>query len=158
VLYIYVRRYDEAAEYLRKALTLNPDDFLSHYALAYAYEGKGLYEEAAAERVKHLTLRQEAELAEMFERIYEKEGYQAAVAFLDRKIVDEELRRPRRDPYLLAYTYARLGEKEKAFQWLEQAYEERSPHLTRVRVDPDFDSIRDDPRFQDLVRRMNFPS
>ena len=157
VQYIFARRFDEAAEYLRKALALNPDDFVLHFWLTYAYEGKGLYEEAAAERVKRLTLQQEVELADMFMRIYEKEGYQAAVTFLDQNIVDEELKRPRRDSYLLAYTYARLGEKDKAFQWLEQAYEERSMHLIRVRVDADFDSIRDDPRFQDLLRRMNFP-
>ena len=65
-------------------------------------------------------------------------------------------------PDLLAYIYAALGEKDQAFTWLEKAYDERCVHLLidpvpHVRIRALWDPLRSDPRFQDLLRRMNFP-
>ena len=60
-------------------------------------------------------------------------------------------------PTDIAKTYAYCGKEEEAFHWLERAYEERDPALVHLAVFPDFDPIRSDPRFQDLLRRMNFP-
>jgi hypothetical protein len=57
-------------------------------------------------------------------------------------------------PYQLALVYAGLGEKEHAFESLEKAKVERSTLLTYLKMDPRFDSLRSDPRFQDLLRRM----
>jgi tetratricopeptide (TPR) repeat protein len=57
-------------------------------------------------------------------------------------------------PYDVAVVYTALGEKDQAFEWLQQAYEERSGALTHLKVDPRFDSLRLDPRFQDLLRRV----
>ena len=57
----------------------------------------------------------------------------------------------------IAQTYARLGEKEKALEWLERDYEERKSLGTLLNVDPAFDSLRSDQRFGDLVRRMGLP-
>jgi hypothetical protein len=57
----------------------------------------------------------------------------------------------------VAQAYVALGEREKAFTWLEKAVEDRSPQLVRLKVDPLVDPLRSDPRFQDLLRRMNFP-
>jgi hypothetical protein len=57
-------------------------------------------------------------------------------------------------PYQLALVYAGLGEKERAFESLEKAKVERSTLLTYLKMDPRFDSLRPDPRFQDLLRRM----
>ena len=57
----------------------------------------------------------------------------------------------------IALVYASLGDKDQAFECLEKAYEERNAWLVALRVDPMFDPLRSDPRFQDLVRRMNFP-
>jgi hypothetical protein len=51
--------------------------------------------------------------------------------------------------------YAGLGDKDKAFEWLERGYEDRSIFLVAFNVDPAFDSLRSDPRFADLLRRMN---
>lgn len=60
-------------------------------------------------------------------------------------------------PCDVAMFYAGLGDKDKALAWLERAFDEQSPCLVVLKVDPLFDSLRSDPRFQDLVRRMNFP-
>ncbi len=54
----------------------------------------------------------------------------------------------------IAGLYARLGDRDKAFTWLEKAYEEEEEGLTLLKVEPRFDNLRDDPRFQDLLRRV----
>ncbi len=59
-------------------------------------------------------------------------------------------------PAFVAASYARLGEKEKAFEWLEKAYAERDSYLTYLKINGDFDPLRSDPRFQDLLRRIGF--
>jgi len=59
---------------------------------------------------------------------------------------------------LVAMIYAGLGEKDKAFEWLEEGYDDRSiglANLEEIKVDPAYDPLRSDPRFQDLLRRMN---
>ena len=58
----------------------------------------------------------------------------------------------------IALVYAGLGEKDLAFEWLERAYDEHDKGLVSLKVDPPLDPLRSDPRFQDLLRRMNFPS
>jgi len=61
-------------------------------------------------------------------------------------------------PYGVGRIYAALGQKEEAFRWLEKSYEERPDWMVFLKVDPLFDDWRSDPRFQDLMRRMNFPA
>jgi hypothetical protein len=60
-------------------------------------------------------------------------------------------------PFAIASHYAAAGQVDLAFEWLEKAYQERVPFLLHVRFDPDFKSMRSDPRFADLVRRIGFP-
>jgi hypothetical protein len=59
--------------------------------------------------------------------------------------------------YHVASIYAGLGDKDRAFEWLENAYKERSDSLVYLKVDPKVDSLRSDPRFTDLVRRFGLP-
>jgi len=59
--------------------------------------------------------------------------------------------------YPVAHLYAALRERDEAFRWLEAAYLERAALLLMLKTDPGFDDLRPDPRFQDLLRRMNFP-
>ncbi len=60
-------------------------------------------------------------------------------------------------PNGVAQLFAHAGERERVLEWLEKAYEVRDPNLPGIGVIPLFDSLRDDPRFQDLLRRMNLP-
>jgi hypothetical protein len=59
------------------------------------------------------------------------------------------------DPYSIAELYARLDEKDQAFQWLEKAYQGRSHNMALIKTEPMLDSLHSDPRFQDLLNRMN---
>jgi Flp pilus assembly protein TadD len=61
-------------------------------------------------------------------------------------------------PYNFALIYTGLGDKNNAFQWLEKAYDERSVRLINIAVHPRFASLRSDPRFADLVRRIGLPA
>jgi len=60
-------------------------------------------------------------------------------------------------PYIIGRIYAALKDKDEAFRWLETAYKECASWMIFLRTDPHFDVLRPDPRFQDLLRRMNFP-
>ncbi len=63
-------------------------------------------------------------------------------------------RRRQMDPAAIALAYVGMGNKDEAFAWLQRAYSERSNALTALNVDPIYDPLRSDPRFQDLLRRV----
>ena len=58
-------------------------------------------------------------------------------------------------PFGIAIVYTALNDKDKAFEWLNKAYEDRAPHLAHIRVDPTWDNLRSDPRYINLLKRMN---
>ncbi|MGB6341001.1 MAG: hypothetical protein WBF32_14615, partial [Candidatus Aminicenantaceae bacterium] len=60
-------------------------------------------------------------------------------------------------PWQIATLYTRAGKNDEALEWLEKAYEERDPNFSYICVDPIFDDLRDDPRFQKLLRHLNLP-
>jgi hypothetical protein len=115
-----------------------------------------MFAEAAAHEEKLLALTGMSDLAAAFRQNYSQSGYRVA----SRKLLDEYVKRLDRSffsPYGLGAGYSFLDEKDLAFQWLEQAYQKRSPGLSLIKADPRLDPLRSDPRFQDLLRRMNFP-
>jgi len=61
-------------------------------------------------------------------------------------------------PYNIALIYVALDQRNEAFEWLEKAYQQRDPLLIQLRVEPKWTTLRSDPRFQDLLRRIGFPS
>jgi len=84
---------------------------------------------------------------------YAREGWQGYLRFLI-KTVESRDNPPR--PEGVAGLYGQVGEKDKAFEWLEKAYVERADGLSLLKVDPWFDPLRSDPRFTDLMRRVGF--
>jgi hypothetical protein len=77
-----------------------------------------------------------------------------------RRILEKLLEHSRRDfvdSYAIGVIHAGLGEKDKAFEWLEKAYQERSEELLFLKVEPVLDPLRADPRFQSLIRRIGLP-
>ena len=70
---------------------------------------------------------------------------------------EEQAKRIYIDPGWIAGNYALLGEKDRAFSWLEKAYREKSGFLANIKSAPPFDSLRSDPRYADLLKRMGLP-
>jgi len=70
------------------------------------------------------------------------------------KLIDELSRRPYPPPASIAIIYLGLGDKDRAFEWLSKAYEERSTELIWLKVEPLYDPVRPDPRFIELLKRV----
>jgi tetratricopeptide (TPR) repeat protein len=151
--YLLARKYDDAIREFQRALELEPEYWPAVRELADAYERKGLDEQALAQTMKLFTGRGPKELTE-FERVCRSQGYQAAARWLDRKQIEQYSRNADANAYNLAFSYARLGDKDNAFRFLEAAYRLRDANLLQLRVDPDMDGLRSDPRYADLLRRM----
>ena len=149
----YARRYEEAIQQCQAALELEPDYVSAYRDLGQIYEDMGLYEAAAKARQKEWTLSgsSEEEVAGLTAAaISGKEDYW-------RWTLDYWKRRSEQgyvSPRTLAITYAALGEKDQAFEWLEKAFQVRTALLLTI-INPLLDPLRDDPRFTDLLRRMN---
>jgi TolB-like protein/DNA-binding winged helix-turn-helix (wHTH) protein/Flp pilus assembly protein TadD len=151
------RRFDQAIEQLHKTLAMEPKFAWAHSVLGDTYEQKGMYEEAIAELQTAITLSgsRPEDLGSL--------GYTYAVAgrrdeameVLDRL---QELSDARYvPPDAMAIVFIGLDDKDQAFEWLEKAFKTRASSMPRLKVNPVFDPLRSDPRFQGLLRRMNFP-
>jgi len=152
------RNWDRVIAQGRQALELDDNFAAIHWLLAHGYQGKGLYEQAIDERQRAAELSGEAPVF-----IAELGGTYAAAGKRDEALqILEKLHELSKRRYVMAYwivlIHTGLREKDEAFQWLEKAYQERSPMLAWASVDPRLDFLRPDPRFQDLLRRMNFPA
>jgi serine/threonine protein kinase/Tfp pilus assembly protein PilF len=150
----FARRYDEAIEQLRKTLELEPNYVSGLTVLGGAYVAKSEYQEATTEFEKALMISPGD--AQVLWRIGYTYGLMHRKAEAQ-KIIDQLSNKGYFPAVAMASIYTGLDEKEKAFQWLEKSYQEHSnsgPFLF-IKVDPVFDPLRSDPRFQDLLRRMN---
>jgi eukaryotic-like serine/threonine-protein kinase len=155
--YYYARQYDEVIQQCRRTLEIEPNFAGTHLFLGRAYIQKGLYDQAISE------LSRAIELSGVIGDSTSLIGY--AYATSDRKaeaqkVIDQLIERSKQhyvSPYFIAVVYAGLGEKDRAFEWLEKAYQDRSQLVTFINVAPQFDALRSDARFQDLLRRMNLP-
>ena len=96
------------------------------------------------------------EAAEALERGYAQGGYAGAMCRAA-EMLAEHFNRIYIKPLWIAELYACAGERDRALDWLEKAYEDRTIEMVFLSNWPVWDSVRDDPRFQDLLRRMNFP-
>ncbi|HEX4900926.1 MAG TPA: protein kinase [Pyrinomonadaceae bacterium] len=148
------RQYDQSAEQLRKTLEMDPNFALAHHRLGLVYEQQQKYDEAIAEfkQVVNLSPGKPLGIAAL------AHGYALSGNRAEAQNSLAELRELSKRRYVspasIALIYAALGDKDRAFVWLEKADSERDANLARLTVDPRFDSLRSDPRFTDLVRRL----
>jgi TolB-like protein len=155
--YFYTRQYDEAIRRLRDTLSLFPDFAVAYFSLGGAYVASGTYQEAivAYQKARSLSGASAAEVAALGQA-YAKGGIRGYYLWELRRLREESKHRYVR-AVAFAYLFAGLGEKDQAFSYLEKAYEDRDYQLNLLQISPRFDPLRSDPRFQDLLQRMNFP-
>ena len=149
---ILARRYDEAMTQLKKTLELDADFLAAHVSLGFVYQMKGNYAESVEERAKVQELRGNPQPRAQIRESFAKGGWEG---FLRNQI--ENRKTSNQTAYMTATLHAALGEKDKAFAELNRSYENREFFMTLLKVDPRLDPLRDDPRFQELLRRVGFP-
>jgi len=156
--YHWARQYDLAVEQLRKTLEMEPNFEQGRWGLGLAYEGNGLFEEAAKEFQKAMALSggNPVYLASLG-HAYAIGGRKAdAMRILNE--LEERSKLSYVPPYWMATLCTGLGEKDKALKWLDKAHEERSGGLSWLGVDPRLDSLRSDARFAALSQRVGLAS
>ncbi|MEK7833796.1 MAG: tetratricopeptide repeat protein, partial [Acidobacteriota bacterium] len=153
--YYFARRYDEALEANRKSLEIDPNFPNTHLFAGAAYEQKEMYVEAVSEMEKANRL-----LGGVFPAALSALGhvYAASGRKAEAMNVLEKLKVMSRQRYVspldLAIVYIGLGDKEQTLEQLEKAFEDRTGWLINLKVEPRFDALRSEPRFQDLLRRI----
>jgi len=157
------RRYDEAIEQFKKTLEMDRNFSLATGWLSRTYIYKGMYEQAITELEKRpqgagqqaeVRERQRQYLAEL------KDAYKSSgeKGFWERELAHITLRQARGEnvrPHRMAEIYSNLGDNDKAFEWLEAVVKERGGD-GYLKVDPAYDPVRNDPRFQELLRKSGF--
>ncbi len=152
--FLYTREFDKAIEQYHEALELDPTFSIAHAGLSQAYALKGMWKESMEHYEESMVLDGDAGIAAKIKAAYAKAGYRSAT-----RVILEDRRLKRSSGRWIsfandAYLYVMLNEKDLALTALDKAVEERDPGVTALQVDPIFDSIRSDPRFQQLVHRV----
>ena len=147
--------YEEAEKLAQRALRMGST--YSRIFLGWSYEQRGLFNEAILELQKAVV----DWGGDVFPTAALGHAYAAAGRESEaREVLDRLLERSKKEyvsAYEIATVYAGLNDRDRAFDWLEKAYEERSNALARFRMDPRLRGLQSDPRFRDVLRRMNFP-
>jgi TolB-like protein/DNA-binding winged helix-turn-helix (wHTH) protein len=148
-------RYEEALEQFREVPDPDANSEFRHRRMAAIYERRGQQKKAINELLIGLKLAGEKELATSVEQKFISSGYwPAQEAFLRGDLREKQKRAKKGQPALavaIAGDYASLGEKDRAFAWLEKSFQEREGGLMYLNVDDRFAALRSDPRFQNLV-------
>jgi hypothetical protein len=167
------RRYDDTITAARTALTMQPNLGMARNTLQHAFVSTGMREEMLA--VQRERIARDPERVTAFEQGLAEAGYEGAF----QRIADLHAERYKKAggipdpgtrssaaswrgrifmPVAIAWRYIYAGDYDKAMDWLEEAYEVHVPGLPYIGTSPLFDPLRSDPRFQDLLRRMNLPT
>jgi len=134
---------------------MSPNDLVALVSLWGDYYMKGMYEESLESAKAAFTVMGMAEIADVMARGYEKNGYRGAMMSAAETMAALS-KQTYVSPYFIAAMYVFATDKDHAMEWLEKAYEMRDPNMPYV-GSPGYDLLDDDPRYQDLLRRMNLP-
>jgi TolB-like protein/DNA-binding winged helix-turn-helix (wHTH) protein/tetratricopeptide (TPR) repeat protein len=158
------RDYDRGIARLLMMLKADPDNAYFHFMLFFSYAAKGMHKEAIDELEAGLRLFGFSESATKIHHAFAVSGYRGAMQQYAEELEHLTATKQLFIPVNLAEAYAALGEKDRAFYWLEQAYTHRDIvaaatgfGLEMIDVDPMMDPLRSDPRFKDLLRRIGLP-
>ena len=158
-VHIRARQYDDAILECKKVANEDPTYAYTHVCLAQAYWAKHMYPQVVGEWKVYGQLssdRRESDFASAMEQGFRSGGWKGA---LTKGIEARQTQRKTgyASAYQIAILYADLGDKNKAFRWLNTAYQERDTYLYGLRTDFLLDPLRSDPRFAELVRKVGLP-
>jgi TolB-like protein/DNA-binding winged helix-turn-helix (wHTH) protein/Flp pilus assembly protein TadD len=171
MMYAIAGDYDRGIEYLLSALEVSPNSADYRVYLGYAYALKGNYTEsiaeirAAMEKATYLGgsglatptgLRNDPRLIALIGWVHARSGHRAEALGIARELKASAESEPEVAKELAAI-YAELGDKEQAFLWLDRTYQLDRTELGNLKCAPELENLRSDPRFRDLLRRMNLP-
>lgn len=155
--YLYARHYDEAIAQYRKCRQLYPDlDIPNRFQMGDAYYQKGMFDDAIAQYLEGFAgSGYEPTKIEALKKAFAKSGIKG---FYQKRLEQERVApQKEQDRFQIAMLYARLGEKDAAFEWLEKAYAAHDDEMVRLKEELGFDNLRSDARYADLLRRVGLP-
>jgi Flp pilus assembly protein TadD len=153
---LHAGRTDDALASLRKTFELEPNFWMTYQMSTSAYIEKGMFDEAIAEA------RKGREIYDWNSRVVSFLGYALAKSGrrAEARAELEALLKLSAERYIPPYNFAMiyngLGERDKTLAWLERGVEQRDPRMVFLKVEPKWNNLRSDPRFQDLMRRVGF--
>ena len=152
-LFYFSRQYDEALQHFQNIIAVEPNSPAAYFSLGQIYLRKQMYAESFEADIKYLRMTgTPPEKVEELEKAFKVSGYPGFLRkLLD--VIETIAKTEYMSPSTFALLNTQLGQKDEAFAWLEKAFDERDPVIVQLKIDPEFDSLRDDPRFQDLLRR-----
>ncbi len=146
------RKYEEALIQLKKTFNLDPGFARAHRTAFEVYRTKKDYSSAIEELAKYFELRGQAENAVLVRDTFAKGGW---TAYLQLVVAEDS---PLKEGNgIKARAYVELGDLDKAFEQLNAAYDTHGSSLTWLKVEPQFDALRSDPRYQELLQKVRFP-
>jgi serine/threonine protein kinase/Tfp pilus assembly protein PilF len=149
-------QYDKAIEQYRRTLDLDANFSQAHFGLADTYDRKGMYKESILELQKGFLTGGDPRSAELIRKAYAQSGYKSAIRAYLNDLISQSTH-GYVSPFTIATLFARLGEIDHAFEWLEKAYQVRDADMVDIATEPSFDFIHSDPRYADLLRRVGMP-
>jgi tetratricopeptide (TPR) repeat protein len=154
------KRYDEAIQEADSVLSRDPSETIAHGVLERSYVAKRMFPQVYALNRSDAMARNDSALLAATDRGYEQGGYRGMYREEARLLARRSRLAnggPLASPVNVAENFLMAGDTASALDWLQRAYEQHAPGLGYVAAFPDFDVVRDDPRFQDLLRRMGLP-
>jgi len=159
--HVYAGQFDQAIEIFKKVIADNPTFGRGHSELAYAYWGAHKYPEAIQEWKSGSQLENDKnsmEYATAMDTGFRSGGWPGALhKAVEVSLAQRNSKAEYASPYNIAQLYADLGDKGHAFEWLNTAYQEHDMSIISLRTDFTMDSLRSDPRYAELVRKIGLP-
>ena len=151
---LFAKKYNQAEDLLEEILKKEPESRIALTTLRSVYHQQKKFEEAIA--IWKRTYPGDAEAIEALENGYAEVGYSKALSQLADMLI-ERSRTSFVTPWQIGTIYTRAGKKKEALEWLEKAYEANDPNMPYINIDPIFDYLREEPAFQNIIEKMNFP-
>jgi len=155
--FYFTRQFDHAIELYHNREQMMPSDYSPHLNLSFIYGLTGRQQEAIAEIQKMLTILEYQELAATVGLEYERSGFRQALKVYAKQVEKVYFHTAYIPNWYIASIYGFAGDKDRTFAWLEKAYKARDG-VDSLAADPQWDPLRSDPRFKDLLWRVGLPA